>query len=630
MASVGRGPIVETYDYVDAAGVLQFQQVRHEPKAFSIRSRDASGAWHPGMNGGRKVLYRLPDLIAAHHARLVWILEGEKDVETLANLCHLATCNPFGAGKWSSVGDDARRVLSGRCVRVIADRDDVGRQHARDVAASLRGAVQSVVVLECTRGKDVTEHLSNGGTLDVGAADGLLPMQDTPASPRVDTQPATPRVELEVPDDDAREPDGDVDDPSPASPGTSSKPDGATPAPSKPESRATLTIVSAAEMAKPLPPIPWLVHGLRIAPGAPTLVAGYGFSGKTVFVQSLALAVAWGRSVLGFPARKGRVLHLDYEQGSRVTFERYQRLSHACGLDLAGLASLEASILPPTIEVRAKAVDVLSQAADGRALVIVDSWRPAHPGVDENSSEVRATLDVFGEVSERTGCAFVLIHHSRKPDKDSKGGAKMAVRGSSGFFDGSQCVITLAGEPGEPIGIESHKDRISGQPFEAFNAQILDVDGRRGLSLERVDTVSDEGAKAETAKAKSAEKATARAAEKAAAKAAELALEERGRAVADALRNSTQDRAFVEILREHPAGITSRDMLAELRARLRSVTNGAESEIAARLANRLGQAAVQRLTGAEGFHPNAKVFRLVESAVHDALRGDDALRVGSA
>jgi hypothetical protein len=427
--------------------------------------------------------------------------------------------------------------------------------------------------------------------------------------PRVDA----PRVELDVPDDDAREPEVIGDEPSPATPETS-----------KPASRVTLTIVSAAEMARPLPPIPWLVKGLRIAPGAPTLVAGYGFSGKTVFVQSLALAVACGRSVLGFPARKGRVLHLDCEQGSRVTFERYQRLAHACGLELAGLASLESVILPPTIEVRADAVDVLSQSADGRALVIVDSWRPAHPGIDENSSDVRATLDVFGEVSERTGCAFVLIHHSRKPDKDSKGGAKMAVRGSSGFFDGSQCVITLAGEPGEPISIECHKDRVSGQPFEPFNAQILDVDDRRGLSFERVDTVDAESARAEAAKARSAEKASARAA----TKAAELALEEQGRAVADALRDSTQERAFIEILREHPAGITSRDMLSELRARLRSVTNGAESEIAARLANRLGQA-VQRLKGVEGFYHNAKVFRLVESDVPDALRGDDALRVGS-
>jgi hypothetical protein len=58
------------------------------------------------------------------------------------------------------------------------------------------------------------------------------------------------------------------------------------------------------------------------------LIAGYGFTGKTIAAQALALAIASGGRVWDmFAARSGRVLHLDYEQGQRLTNERYQRLA---------------------------------------------------------------------------------------------------------------------------------------------------------------------------------------------------------------------------------------------------------------------------------------------------------------
>jgi hypothetical protein len=69
-----------------------------------------------------------------------------------------------------------------------------------------------------------------------------------------------------------------------------------------------------------LPPIDWVCRGMLVASGAVTLVGGYGFSGKTVFCQSLALAVASGRQFLGlFSTQQGAVLHLDWEQGFRLT-----------------------------------------------------------------------------------------------------------------------------------------------------------------------------------------------------------------------------------------------------------------------------------------------------------------------
>ena len=162
-----------------------------------------------------------------------------------------------------------------------------------------------------------------------------------------------------------------------------------------------LNIISAEAIFEPLPPVEWLCEPLKIAAGAPTLFAGYGYSGKSIALQSLALSVASGLPLWQkWPVRRGRTLHLDYEQGRRITLERYQRMVLAEGMDPRFLeSSLEVGVLPSV----SLTADLLLRLGDGRSLVLVESWRAAHPAADENSSEVRQTLDRMGVASERTG-----------------------------------------------------------------------------------------------------------------------------------------------------------------------------------------------------------------------------------
>jgi 5S rRNA maturation endonuclease (ribonuclease M5) len=170
------------YVYVDESGgpLFRVNIIGHGSAKIIWQEHWDGAGWTKGLNGCRRVLFHLTELHNAHPAKTVHLVEGERDVETLRRLGLIATTSSGGAKSWHLTKDHARRVLAGRCVRVIADRDDVGRQHAREVAASLRGVAESVVVLECTKGKDVTEHLANGGTLDVGSSDGLVPMADQP------------------------------------------------------------------------------------------------------------------------------------------------------------------------------------------------------------------------------------------------------------------------------------------------------------------------------------------------------------------------------------------------------------------------------------------------------------------
>lgn len=242
-----------------------------------------------------------------------------------------------------------------------------------------------------------------------------------------------------------------------------------------------LNIIGARELGEPLPVVRWLCQSLRIAPGAPTLFSGYGYSGKSVALQSLALSVASGSALWGGRAvARGRVLHLDYEQGRRITADRYQRMAFDLGIELDSLEGwLEAGILPSV----PLTSDILCRAGENRTLVEVDSWRAAHPSIDENSSEVRKTLDCMTVASEKTGCTFSTLTHSRKPPKDGEASGKTSIRGSSGFYDGCQTVYLFDGTVVGAPTVRLEKDRIGGTALAPFVLRIEDTHGGRGLSV---------------------------------------------------------------------------------------------------------------------------------------------------
>jgi 5S rRNA maturation endonuclease (ribonuclease M5) len=162
------GPAIATYDYRDEQGTVLFQVVRAANKAFLQRVPDATarGGWRWKLGDTRRVLYRLPELIRAiNEGQCVYICEGEKDVHTLEGFGLVATCNPGGAGKWrpeyTEIFRDAVSVL------IIADKDEPGRAHARQVREALACVALEVETAEAVEGcKDVTDHVNAGHGLD--------------------------------------------------------------------------------------------------------------------------------------------------------------------------------------------------------------------------------------------------------------------------------------------------------------------------------------------------------------------------------------------------------------------------------------------------------------------------------
>lgn len=137
--------ITEVYDYRDEKGELLFQVCRKQPKGFTQRQPDGNGGWVYNLQHVRRVLYRLPELLNADPNELVWIPEGEKDVDKLASLDLVATCNPGGAGKWRKQYNEP---LKGRHVVILPDNDESGRQHAQKVAEALQDIAASLKIIE--------------------------------------------------------------------------------------------------------------------------------------------------------------------------------------------------------------------------------------------------------------------------------------------------------------------------------------------------------------------------------------------------------------------------------------------------------------------------------------------------
>ena len=294
------------------------------------------------------------------------------------------------------------------------------------------------------------------------------------------------------------------------------------------------------------------------------MFAGYGFSGKTLAAQELAVSVASGREVFGlFPCRRGKVLHIDYEQGSRMTFDRYQRLARARGTAPKELDGwLRVAIFPDLDLATAAAEDLLLRESEDHALVIIDSLTCAVPGVDENGREIAEPLYMLGRVSERTGATFIVIHHARKPQREAQGGAVMAIRGSSAIYGASGSVFVFLSAKGAPITVEHVRSPTDGVVIPNFGLVVEDVamDGnpRAGVRIAPINFAAqpipneDKSTKGNKKKAADAAKAEARATRK-----TENEQETRDRDEAD-------DNAAREIITGDPDG-TTRAWVAALR-----------------------------------------------------------------
>jgi RecA-family ATPase len=282
------GRVVATYDYTDAAGVVLFRIERVEPgrdgkkKEFRVSRPAGAGAWAMGKPAGELVPYHLLDIAGARPDDLIFVVEGEKKADALAALGLVATCNPFGAGRWPA---SFARHLAGRHVVILPDNDAPGRGHADDVAAKIQGAAASVVRVDLPglpdKG-DIVDWLAAGGTAEA-LADLVAAAKARASAP-------------------------------------------------------PLPLINPMEWAGKAPPERrWLVNGW-LAAGSGAFLTGDGGVGKSLFTQQLCTCIAAGERFLGLEVKEAKAIYLTCEDDAAELHRRQAAINAALGLTMADLA----------------------------------------------------------------------------------------------------------------------------------------------------------------------------------------------------------------------------------------------------------------------------------------------------
>ena len=128
-----------------------YQNMNHDKIATKTIYRKPDGSktavWHryegntlvKGLNGLKMPLYHVYNL---DNTKPVFIVEGEKDVETMEKLGYIATTSPNGAGShWRK---DYIEYFRGFNVIILADNDDVGLKYATEIAENVIQIARSV------------------------------------------------------------------------------------------------------------------------------------------------------------------------------------------------------------------------------------------------------------------------------------------------------------------------------------------------------------------------------------------------------------------------------------------------------------------------------------------------------
>lgn len=395
----GLGKIVETYDYKAPDGTLLYQSVRFEPKDFRQRRPDDQGGWKWNLQDTERILYRFPELVDAGNRRVVFIVEGEKDVDRLMAAGLLATTNPQGAGKWREEYSD---TLAGRKIAILPDNDEPGRKHARHIAQSLQGLAEWIKVVELpglpSKG-DVSDWLDAGHTVD--ELKGLV----TASSVYVD-------------DPDTVEPLDTVEHDTP---------------PNDPD--YVRRFVCMADVVAE--PVNWLWEGF-LARGKFALWEGDPGIGKTYALLAAGASITRGYPLPGMePMEPANVMLLTVEDDLPDTIKtrleslgadmtRFFAYDDILSFDDTGFAWLGAEIarLQPALVI----VDPIMGYIPGN----IDIYKP---------NQIRRITTPLRMLAKEYDCAMVGIRHLTKGQKD-----RAIYRGSGGMdFVGASRLVVLVG-----------------------------------------------------------------------------------------------------------------------------------------------------------------------------------------
>ncbi|MHA6760070.1 AAA family ATPase [Streptacidiphilus sp. PAMC 29251] len=353
-------------DYTDEHGELLFTVVRTvgADGRKKIRQKAPDGSW--SVAGIRRVPWHLPDVRKECAAGgEVHIAEGEKCAGALIFAGVTATTNSGGAGKWDpGFAEDLRGASM---VTVWADAGEPGREHAEDVAASLKALGIPHRIVKARDGlDDVYDHLAAGWSVDAGV----------PVALAVDPVDA---LLAELLDSEGLD---DLPDPEP------------------------------------------LIQGV-LTLNTLDRINGEPASGKSLVALDMAGCIGTGTPWHGQPVTKGPVVYIVAE-GAEGFKLRKQAWEQHHGKRMTGVR-----FLPRPLQVMGQEWAAYTEVCKrlGAVFVVLDTQRRVTVGVTENdNTELGAVIERLDDLRRATGACVMLVHHTPKGGEGGSGGG--AVMGA--------------------------------------------------------------------------------------------------------------------------------------------------------------------------------------------------------
>lgn len=394
--SVKPWPItVKKYVYVDADGVINrevWRQYVGPQRTFKQVTYDEKGNRVFSAKNAPVIPFRLPEMLDSDYVVLV---EGEKDVLTLAEAGVVATCRPAGSSKFE---DELAQYFKGKRVYIVPDNDKPGIEYAQMALDALQSVCEASVHHLC-RGMaskaDVTDYV------DLHGSEGIL-----------DAIRAAGPVEA-VPDD--------------------------------PQPDDILPLLGWDDLTIQTEATDFVENLLEHT--AMSVVYGPSNVGKTFVAMDIGIHVALGRPWFGLDTEQGPVLHLVMEGKGGVAKRRQAFVNHH------GIKQRVPFWFVPTgvnffdseadmTKLKATLRYIEKREGQRVTMVIVDTLARAIAGANENSGEdMGVVVKNCDELRAFAGCHLMLIHHS---GKDQAKGA----RGWSGLRAATDTEIEIAGLDG--------------------------------------------------------------------------------------------------------------------------------------------------------------------------------------
>jgi hypothetical protein len=354
-----------TYTWVNENKTPLFTTHRTPGKSFPVMSANGTS----GLNGTRRVLYRLPEVLAAVKAGgEIHVAEGEKDADALAIAGVTATTNLGGAANWKDA--DADTLKGASLVVVWQDRDEAGRKRCVHVGETLaaRGIPYRVVMSRVEDEKaDAYDHLAAGWSV----ADAV------PVEP-----PAQSRLEV-----------------------------------------MRSKLLTPAQL-KGLTPPDYLIKGW-LKERASARLNGQPGSGKSLHLLDMAASIGAGVPWHDKETKQGTVVYLIAE-GIDGFMKRVPAWEQHYGRPMENVI-----FYPEPVQILGRTGGELGQSPEWvvfrqlvheikPSLVIVDTQRRTTLAADENSnSDLQKAVDALDRMKRETGCAWLMGHHTTK---DGNGG----------------------------------------------------------------------------------------------------------------------------------------------------------------------------------------------------------------